>query len=349
MQNKLFKTTTFLASMLIILSLTAEMTANAQYSLNGKTVTKQEYEAGMMSQQARQLEQQGKTNEALAMHKKAVELGPNLAGTHINYALILCNLHRNEEATREFEQACKLSPDLSMAWFNLAAQYKETGQVAKAISTYEEAIKRFPRDPNAAMAKQQIGFLKQANAYSGGGAENTSNDYMAAMNRAGLRRWPRQAMPITVFISNGQGVQGFQPKYMDLLAQCLNDWSQASQGRVQFQFVNNPNQARMACWWVDNPSKLHSQGEAGEAQVNFDQQGNIVHANVAILTMEASKQPISINRLRRTCLHELGHALGFSAHSLNPEDIMFYSEVDTDKWANLSKRDLNSICKLYSN
>jgi predicted Zn-dependent protease len=43
--------------------------------------------------------------------------------------------------------------------------------------------------------------------------------------------------------------------------------------------------------------------------------------------------------------HEFGHALGIWGHSPQPEDVMYYSQVQSPP--NISPRDINTLKKIY--
>src|SRR5262249_48931115 len=73
----------------------------------------------------------------------------------------------------------------------------------------------------------------------------------------------------------------------------------------------------------------------------------IEHADIRILTVDReSERPIGEDDMKKTCLHELGHALGLQGHSTNNHDIMFYS-VSPTVWPVLSKRDKATLLGIY--
>ena len=57
--------------------------------------------------------------------------------------------------------------------------------------------------------------------------------------------------------------------------------------------------------------------------------------------------PVTENFLKQTCLHEIGHALGFGGHTNNPADVMFFTVRFIDKEPQLGLRDSRSIQMLY--
>src|SRR6202022_1923588 len=52
--------------------------------------------------------------------------------------------------------------------------------------------------------------------------------------------------------------------------------------------------------------------------------------------------------MKKACLHETGHALGFAGHSTNNKDVMFFSDSPT-VWDSLTKRDRATMAHLYQN
>jgi predicted Zn-dependent protease len=78
--------------------------------------------------------------------------------------------------------------------------------------------------------------------------------------------------------------------------------------------------------------------------VVFTNSQGIVKGTIKILTVaQMAELPLTNNRLRQICLHEIGHALGFGGHTRDPQDMMFFSTRVTDQDRSLSPRDAASI------
>ncbi|MBX9688444.1 MAG: matrixin family metalloprotease, partial [Candidatus Obscuribacterales bacterium] len=150
---------------------------------------------------------------------------------------------------------------------------------------------------------------------------------------------------VRVYVQPANGVRGFAPTYNDVLQESFLSWSQT--GDLSFEFVDSVAKADIECVWTDDVSKLSSPGEGGEAILRH--QGNVVtHARVTLLTARVgTRAALTEREVRALCLHEIGHALGLSGHTNNPEDIMFYSTTFKDAWRELSGRDSRSITRLY--
>ena len=70
--------------------------------------------------------------------KKALDLKWDLPYTHFDYANVLYELRRDEDAVREYREAVRLKPDLAEAHRNLAFALYETGRYAEAWNEVHE-------------------------------------------------------------------------------------------------------------------------------------------------------------------------------------------------------------------
>ncbi len=219
-------------------------------------------------------------------------------------------------------------------------------------------------------------------------ATATGDDYLAQATRSGIVRWPAQRMPIRIFIKDGSRVPGYQSDFNGILRQSFEDWSRASGGLVRFDTVSSADQADIVCTWIADPQLLANKAEAGEAHIygkranaptaaaagttngasaaGNSAAGNTTAGNTAdsataagsdinrgtilLLTQPLSPGlPVTRNSIRLLCLHEIGHVLGLTGHTIVPSDIMFYSAVSyKDEWRYLSPRDAKTITRLYS-
>jgi len=55
---------------------------------------------------------------------------------------------------------------------------------------------------------------------------------------------------------------------------------------------------------------------------------------------------LSEEEMKKTCLHELGHAMGLQGHSTNNHDIMFFA-MSTTVWPVISRRDKATLFRVY--
>jgi hypothetical protein len=187
-------------------------------------------------------------------------------------------------------------------------------------------------------------------------------DYLNEIMIGGKRqRWQRNRLPLKLFISpgcddTGSPVPNFRPYYKSYLYQSFIEWQTASDSKLVYVMTDDPQQADIACWWTDSPDFLKEKGsrvEQGAARVKSrplpdGSEEEIGHANVFILTINPmTKCNISDDDMKRVCLHEVGHALGFAGHSLNERDTMFFANAPTVS-TTLTRRDAATMSRLYA-
>lgn len=157
-------------------------------------------------------------------------------------------------------------------------------------------------------------------------------------------------MPLRVCIVPAASVKGYQPAFDQCLIKCFQDWGNSSGGKVSFKGVSDQQAADIVCTWTSDTSKFMNSAEAGETTV-YGSTAGIQHVTMQILTVPhpmSQSIPLTENRLRWICLHEIGHALGLGGHTKNPQDIMFFTTPMADVWKELTPRDCNTVQALYS-
>ena len=87
-----------------------------------------------------ELAQQGRTEEAIAAYKKAIELEPDLAIAHSNLGNMLLRHEKFAEAVAAYHLAIELEPQLAIAHTNLGNILLYQGKTEAAIAAYETAI-----------------------------------------------------------------------------------------------------------------------------------------------------------------------------------------------------------------
>ncbi len=81
---------------------------------------------------------------AEASFRKALELGSRSASTHSDLAHALAERGAMDEAIREYEEACTLSPTSAVHALNLAAGLEKAGATARAVATFRRATELAP-------------------------------------------------------------------------------------------------------------------------------------------------------------------------------------------------------------
>src|SRR5580704_10167257 len=115
------------------------------------------------------LNNQGKTDEAIAHYREAIELRPSYAEAHYNLGRLLARKGQLDDAVTHYEKALEIDPADAEAQNNLGVTLFGSGRVDEAIAHYQEALKIRPdyaeASCNLASALLSKGDLDGAIAY----------------------------------------------------------------------------------------------------------------------------------------------------------------------------------------
>ncbi|MCD4782094.1 MAG: tetratricopeptide repeat protein, partial [Candidatus Omnitrophica bacterium] len=88
---------------------------------------------------------QGNYEEAFKLYQQSLEideaLGKNLGEAHFNYAVILDELGRTEEAEENYKKFIELNPNHYKVHYNFAVLLEKLGRIEEAIEYYHKALK----------------------------------------------------------------------------------------------------------------------------------------------------------------------------------------------------------------
>ncbi len=115
------------------------------------------------------LHKQRRTEDALEAYRKGAALWPNDAELLINYANVLLENLRNDEASPLLERVCKLRADHAMAWVKLAQCWYDTRQNEKGLEAAEKAL-ALAKNPTERVAalnqraihRRELGQIREA-------------------------------------------------------------------------------------------------------------------------------------------------------------------------------------------
>lgn len=108
--------------------------------------------------QATELLQSGKTDEAIVKYKASIQYGPNIPQTHFNLGIAYTTKNSLPDAIECFTKAVELKPDYSKAHLQLAKALQKKGLMAQAIAHYERTIEL---EPNNLDAHQSVAGIYQ--------------------------------------------------------------------------------------------------------------------------------------------------------------------------------------------
>ena len=93
----------------------------------------------------------GKYEDAEKSYKQAIELRPETASVHSNFALALAKMGRVDEARAEFEKASELNPETAAVnYFNLGAiLYNQGTQMEEAEAAFKKCLELNPEHADA--------------------------------------------------------------------------------------------------------------------------------------------------------------------------------------------------------
>lgn len=315
-----------------------------------------EAKSQMLKAQAAQASKAKRFYDAKKLLEQACQINPTSHTMHFKLAGACDELGDTQRAIREYETCLRLKPDFSPAIFNMAGCYQTLGRTDDAVAWFQKYLVAEPNAADRPTIEHMIAKLQEKGSQLS--ADPHTADYMESITENGkYYRWPLNRLPLKVFVGSGSTVPNFKEGYRSGFLEALSSWSTASQNRLTFLLVPTPDGADITCDWTANPYEVRQTGTDVEQGVCFMQAFTnkrtrtgdefIATARLRICTIDReTEKPLGEDDMKKTCLHELGHALGLRGHSSNNHDIMFYS-VSPTVWPVLSKRDKATVLRLY--
>lgn len=277
-------------------------------------------------------------SQALTAYQKALELDPKSANAHIGCANMMMHLDRQSEAMHIYEKAIAMAPkneDIWLAWMHACLS---SGRLEQWLSLAD----RFQKElPDAKALKGTLHFKKSIRQDIKQQKSPVSN-YVDRMISRGVCRWKSSEFPLPVFIAPPLEAKSWKPKFDVILRQAFLDWMSASSNFVSFKIVDTRDKAKIVCQWNDTQEDI--EGEGGNTLYKRNEDGSLKSALISLHTINAEfpDSPLGSDYLAEVCRHEIGHALGLSAHSDNCGDTMFAFPAEK-----ISARDIETLRLLY--
>jgi adenylate cyclase len=94
--------------------------------------------------------------EALRTSRKALELAPDLAESHVSAGIANCMVQDYQQAEEAFEKAIELDPENFDAWYFFARDKVHEGDLERAVRLFERAAQVRPEDYQSVLLQPQL-------------------------------------------------------------------------------------------------------------------------------------------------------------------------------------------------
>ncbi len=151
-------------------------------------------------------------------------------------------------------------------------------------------------------------------------------------------RWNKATFPLKVYVQDSADVPEY---YREVVMSAYKSWERASDGLVKFEFVEEPSNADMKCYFKNTGSKrnigVHS----------FSINGNkITDSTITFNKTDEKNKSLDSKQLYSSALQEIGHSLGLTGKSTSIYDVMY--PIGTKFNTEITRRDLKTLGLLYS-
>jgi predicted Zn-dependent protease len=284
--------------------------------------------------------------------EKAATYDPTSVSAYIHAALseIYHDLGNPDRAIHEGLLALRYDRSMKDMYFNLGLFCKDANRYAEGIQ-YLTKFVEISSGEKKTTALSLIESLSREQAKMGS-FSNNDPDYLGQLMAEGnAHYWPASRIPLRVYIEPSSGARGFRPEFVEIARNAFITWYSASGKKLSFNFVNDLNDADINVEWTDGTLKVgdekYERTKAG-LTTTTRREDAIEKSRIQIRTVRAfSKDPEPTDRIKETCLHEIGHALGLNGHSTSTADIMYFGNSARQLPA-LTKRDKATMARLYS-
>jgi len=303
--------------------------------------------AAVLCNESLPLISEGKYDAALSKLAESLNLNPDNASTLSNYGLVLLKMGQMAGARKQLDKALKLDPKLTSGLLNMGLVCEAMGDLASAKSYLLRFIEVSQNKDQVEKMKDHIAIIDKTLA-KGAPAVGDGSDYLTEVGRSQMFPWPKDLMPIKIYIAPANEIPGYKPNFGDDLENAISAWSKALDGIVSFTRCSKKEDANIDIHWAHDYKTALMKAEGGDCKYVANGAG-MKHADITLLTIDPSaSDKLNDAKVSWVALHELGHALGINAHSNNPTDVMYFAAPLASAMPQLSARDVTSFQRLYT-
>ena len=162
--------------------------------------------------------------------------------------------------------------------------------------------------------------------------------YRQVCQRGRIVRWNKASMPLNVYVQDSKDVPEY---YREVVMNAYLAWQRASEGIVRFQFVEDPSQADMKCYFK-NVNATDAIG-VHEFTVNGSR---ITDSVITFSKVNKNGHSHDSKQLYSSALQEVGHSIGLTGSSPSIYDVMY--PVGTKFNTEITTRDLKTLALVYA-
>ncbi len=285
----------------------------------------------------------GNCEAAIKLFQEALARDPNLIEAHWNEAIAYQIMKDYQACLEQLKPVISNDHSSSECLFLAADAAQHLMKYEEAKHYYEEYLDGKTNRNNSEISRRSLSIIDHCIL------NQPSGSYFADATRQRVAHWPNSAMPLKVYLLEDDKIKGYSPKYYAALKDAFSQWTDISDGKIQFEFTDKKSKANIVCAWTDDAHDMAGGNELGLTQTRVRGGGVIESATILFLTVyseDLSKEE-ALAKQKVVYLHEIGHALGLE-HSKQPYDIMYPEVCPSGLETTLNDRDRNTILELYS-